>query len=311
MRVLAAGRPSKAHAERRAGLLAAAVVLAALAVALPVTPALASGSPHARLELAAVPAASLGCEEPQFVPELKFDEVFATRARIVAVARISNVRSPEVKWSGEYATSESGPWTPAGGETLFSNEIAVGLGADDATTVMVMRSTKLKRRSFTTSCRKPPNISLAFMSKMHAARSNILSRSGRLPRSQSPKSRPTRMGGLRFTAGASSPTSAGFTAQVESNGAATEYGFEYTTEPGSSGSWKPFTSGATGTISVAEDFANPEAKLTGLKPETTYFVRLKVTNEKGGVVQKSISGKGGAELESFTTPTRQAGSVRT
>ena len=107
-----------ARAGRRAAVLAAALVLAALAVALPVTPALAAGSPHAGLELAAVPAASLGCEAPQFVPELKYDEVFATRAHIVATVRIGNTLNLTLKSSGAANTLPAKScWTKARGRS--------------------------------------------------------------------------------------------------------------------------------------------------------------------------------------------------
>lgn len=99
-----------------------------------------------------------------------------------------------------------------------------------------------------------------------------------------------------------SPTSAAFKAHVETNGAKTEYHFEYTTEPENAGSWKPFTSGASGSVTVAEDYANPEANLAGLDPETTYYVRLRASNEHGAVSDTKIS-LAPEEYGSFTTPT--------
>jgi hypothetical protein len=78
---------------------------------------------------------------------------------------------------------------------------------------------------------------------------------------------------------------------VESNGSATEYSFEYALpESGhapaqNSPSWAPFTSDAGGTVSVAEDFASPRAELSGLTPETTYYVRLTARNAAGAAEQ--------------------------
>jgi hypothetical protein len=66
--------------------------------------------------------------------------------------------------------------------------------------------------------------------------------------------------------------------ELETNGAATEYRFDYTTEPENPASWKPFTSGASGSVTAAEDFASPKARLTGLSPETRYSIRLTATN---------------------------------
>jgi hypothetical protein len=68
---------------------------------------------------------------------------------------------------------------------------------------------------------------------------------------------------------------------VETNGAATEYHIEYATSK--EGAFAPFTSGSSGTVSVAEDFTEPEADLTGLAPETTYYLRVRATNEEGTV----------------------------
>jgi hypothetical protein len=98
-----------------------------------------------------------------------------------------------------------------------------------------------------------------------------------------------------------SPTSAAFNAHVETNGAKTEYHFEYTTKPENAGSWKPFTSDASGSVTVAEDYANLEAKLTGLDPETTYYVRLEASNEHGAVTDTKFDQE--PEYGSFTTPT--------
>ncbi len=99
--------------------------------------------------------------------------------------------------------------------------------------------------------------------------------------------------------GSTSPTTAAFHVQVESNGAATGYSFGYSTSKSG-----PFTScGAAGSITVAEDFAEPEFHCTGLAPETKYFVRLLATNKEGAVEQRTYV-EGGDELrESFTTPT--------
>ena len=61
-------------------------------------------------------------------------------------------------------------------------------------------------------------------------------------------------------------------------------------------------------MSVAEDFANPEACISGLTAEKQYYVRLKLKNEKGGVEQTrflSESANVDEEVESFVTPTEK------
>ncbi len=90
---------------------------------------------------------------------------------------------------------------------------------------------------------------------------------------------------------ATSPTSAVANAQIETNGAETAYHIEYAPaeasgEPPATGSaaWKQFASGASGTITTTEEFATPEAKLTGLAPETTYYARIAATNVKGTTI---------------------------
>ncbi len=86
---------------------------------------------------------------------------------------------------------------------------------------------------------------------------------------------PNRYEGSTFGAGALGPHSVKLSAVVESNDAQTEYSFEYSTGFG------PWTVCASGSVTVAEDFAEPVAHCKGLAPETTYFARIKATNEKG------------------------------
>ena len=55
-----------------------------------------------------------------------------------------------------------------------------------------------------------------------------------------------------------------------------------------SASWVPFTSGeVSGVVSVAEDFAQPVATVTGLVPETMYYMRVEVSNTHGGSLNLS------------------------
>ena len=69
-------------------------------------------------------------------------------------------------------------------------------------------------------------------------------------------------------------------ARVESNGAETEYSYSYATqEAEEKGEWTSVP-GGSGKVTVAEDFAEPEARLTGVTANTTYYVRLTASNEK-------------------------------
>jgi hypothetical protein len=108
------------------------------------------------------------------------------------------------------------------------------------------------------------------------------------------------LGRLLFLAGASSPTTANLEAVLESNGAATHYEMGLSTSP----SGAVTVCGESGSVSVAEDFAEPVDNCTGLSPETTYYVHLIATNEKGTIDQTKYQGTvAGGQEESFTTPT--------
>ena len=76
-------------------------------------------------------------------------------------------------------------------------------------------------------------------------------------------------------------TGADLFAAIDSDGAETGYHFEYATTE--SGPYKPIA-GAEGVVTVAEDFSQTKTvNLTGLTPETTYFIRLVANNEKGTI----------------------------
>jgi hypothetical protein len=94
-----------------------------------------------------------------------------------------------------------------------------------------------------------------------------------------------------------SPTSVSFKAQLETNGAATNYSVGYSTSPSGS-----FTSCASGSVSVAEDYAELSGSCTGLAPEKTYYVLVKGSNEKGTFEQRQYRGNGNT-TETVTTPT--------
>jgi hypothetical protein len=257
--------------------------------------------------LAAAAGPALACEPPQFHPGLVEEHVFSTRAHIAA----SGTTGPtaEASWHGEYATSEAlldeGKGIAAGGETFklqtpgTSLPFVFALGAED--------ETSNSNPEFSVLHHLEP--STPYFARFHVkadcgeAEHTFSFTTTPVAKPEIAKISNSENGHTTFRGGATGPRSAAFTAQVESNGADTAYVFEYTTEPGNPGSWKAFTSGASGVVTVAEDFANPEAKLTGLSPETTYFVRVRAENEKGETVQNKYLGPGGSELESFTTPT--------
>ena len=106
-----------------------------------------------------------------------------------------------------------------------------------------------------------------------------------------------------FQGGEVTDSSAAFSAKIETNGAQTEYRFEYASSPG--GPWALFSPTSRGTVTVAEDYANVAATLTGLEPETTHYVRLRMVGD-GETIQSKYSAGGGTgvgEREFVTTLT--------
>ncbi len=257
------------------------------------------------------------CEAPQFEPELLEELVYSTRAHIEAAVLIGNtLPAPEVEWGGEYARAEGGggpppspkkpgeaPWTLAGGGTIASDEIAVELGAKDGTDATILHHLSPKTIYY---ARFHVKVKCSSIEELFAEDEFKVEETKAVLAPEIPKHS---TGPTTFRVGATSPTTAVGEAQVESNGAETLYEFEYAlSENGKPGTWEAFSSGEgsvehEGVVTVAGDFADPEADLAGLKPETTYFVRLKASNKEGVTVQDTYEGRGGAELESFTTPT--------
>ncbi len=99
-----------------------------------------------------------------------------------------------------------------------------------------------------------------------------------------------------FRRGEVTDNSAAFSAKVETNGAQTEYRFEYAPSPG--GPWALFSPTSKGTVTVAEDYANVAATLTGLEPETTHYVRVRMIGD-GETIQSKYFG--GLEEREFVT----------
>jgi hypothetical protein len=106
---------------------------------------------------------------------------------------------------------------------------------------------------------------------------------------------------LDFWGESPGPDSAAFKMLLETNGATTTYTFGLSRS--SSG---PVTDCAnSGSITAAEEFTEREFHCIGLEPETTYYVHLLATNEKGTLewarFPKGVSTNQGM-VNSFTTP---------
>ncbi len=270
-----------------------------------VAPALASASsgPDSVLTGAVTPLLLSG-GPPVFSSELSEESVYATRAYIaVEVQTTDNPQGHDsglqLKWYGEYATSPSGPWTMAGGGTTgikiveaevegFSVSVKISLGLGDSA----------EEGEFAEGVLRHLTPETTYYARFHAETEDGSSEKTVEFRTTA-VGKPeigSYLGERRFEAGTTSPTSALALGTIESDGAETKYSFEYTTEPENAGSWKPFTTGmATGTISVAEEFATPTTEVTGLTPETTYYTRVRATNSQGTVER----------LASIVTPTNR------
>jgi hypothetical protein len=255
----------------RAGIAAvAAVALAAVTVG---PAALASSAPP-----------------PTFLPNRLQTEVFATR---VAIEPTLEPHAPAT-WQAEYATSASGPWTVAASDTVDAKgtvivSLYIGTEAPVLGTIHDLRHLA------------PNTVYFArFRAKTEAGEAQetveFKTRPAGRPAIDERENAITQHNGTTFKTTGGSPTSMSFTAQIDTEGAPTDYSFALA--PSESG---PFTPCATGSISLAEEFADPEVDCTGLAPETRYYTRLVATNEHGETVQRNTNA-GGGESDFITTP---------
>jgi hypothetical protein len=264
-------------------------------------------------------------QPPQFQPELNDELVVSTRAHIVAGVETDASGAAEFKWTAEYALAEGGHepaknspfWITDGGGTYVAHSlsnvenIALGeLGEGDQSAQAVVHhlapETTYYARFRVENVESHLSGEKTFEFRTAAIRKPEVARLGGLADTvEECAEGGVRSGGecapqFNIVSSSATPSSAAFTAQIESNGSETQYSFEYSLTPKEPASWKPFTSGGAGTITVAEDFATSEAALSGLEPEKTYYVRIKMKNGKGEAEQDKYA-VGDNEFESFTT----------
>lgn len=246
------------------------------------------------------PLASASSGRPEI--DLKAEFVYATRA---GLAVNLTTKGLETKWHAEYATNPNGPWTAATSGTFppgpGNKTEEVYLGTDDAGFLHHLKpSTTYYARFNAENSAKEAAVPTTFTFTTTAVTAPEV-----------PEAGPIVGIGFHndplFRVEVEGPTSVVAKAQIEGNGAETTYAIEYAAAEANGGApaeasaaWVPFSLSATGAISVAEDFATPEVKATGLAPETKYYARLKATNEKGTLVLRSFAG---SQDGSFVTPT--------
>jgi hypothetical protein len=247
---------------------------------------------------------------PRFT-EIRRKEVFSTR---VSIEPNIDTESLATKWTAEYGTSPNGPWTlvDSGEETQReaegSHDYKVQIGAIDAGSSGADTGVEFLRRLTPGT---PYYARFVAENKDGEAVETV-------PFTTLPVEKP-RVDMLE-PEDELTDTADGFKAKVEAEGALTAYSFEYALPEGghapaeNSPSWAPF---ATGTITVAEEYAYVKAQLAKLKPETTYYVRLTASNEKGEIVQTHTREAYGefeiresGEPFTFTTLTAKPGSPR-
>lgn len=216
----------------------------------------------------AAPVTVVAAEGPYFEGSQKAVGIHATRATIEFSFTYNYIPT---QWRIEYATSEAGPWTLGASGTVEGREYEPQdvtiqrLNPDTAYYVHVSvsnhKGSQEREIKFTTTAVGPPEVQGKCSDTYYAV--------GEF-------SNP----GERFLelCSRSHTTSIDLKARIQGNGASTKYQFEYAESE--SGPYKPVP-GAGGTVTVAEDFAEPELTLTGLAPETYYYPRVTVTSEKG------------------------------
>ncbi len=270
------------------------------------------------------PVAFAETRVPKFVKNSFGHDAFSTRVQIEGYLENGGLST---EWQAEYGTSCNGPWTEVnkgeseelGGVPLL--ESSARIGERDPFSISTPPSTGPSDLAPFYLRHLTPNAS--YCARFTAKNADGEATPEVVPFKTLPVAKPevdreeageyVNHGHLQYTCVISSDTTVGCGAEIDGNGAETTYSFEYAVaEPGggrpaeTSGSWKTFTSGATGAITVGQSVADTEAKLAGLVPETTYYVRLKMRNSAGEVVQRTynqtqFNGNPDKEPESFDT----------
>lgn len=254
-------------------------------------------------------ASVLAAGPPTIASELYEEEVYSTRAIITGqiFPGIDGQEKVELEWRGEYAPAEKNGEAPATG-----SESWVLAGSDTGTygpggTAREQGYMRLGVEDPAVGHRRvlhhlSPNTTyyVRFFAKTKYGEATRMFKFA-TPAVAKPEVAHD-FGNKRTTFEQTALTSnaASFKAQIESNGLETQYRFEYTSEPSNQASWKPFTSGASGIVTKAEDYAEPVARVTGLSPETVYYVRVVASNGVGATEQATYV-NGAQEFNSFTT----------
>ena len=226
---------------------------------------------------AASPALAAG--PPKFA-SLETFEIHATRASVNGFFLLDGSESPtgvngsETQWRIEYATSEAGPWIIAGSGTSPPGPADnVERGGVELTHLTPRTSyvTRMVLENGTGNATETAQFTTTSVGAPEFLRPGCGSEGSFTFLQQESKYPPNMCGTLHVTF-------ADFLAEFSAAGSETEYQFEYGL--GENGPWTP-VAGASGHVTVAEDHADVRAHVTGLSPETTYYVRVVAKNSVG------------------------------
>jgi hypothetical protein len=231
------------------------------------------------LALLATPAlASVKLEVNSFEPELKpggsgAPAVYATRAYLLGVIGFKTDGVPgskeEASYRIDYSTSASGPWTLASSGTVYPKNAGRSDTFPSATIQHLKPETTYHARLLVDNGFENASATLEFTTTPVAAPEVLEPRFNLIE------------GGEGTAVGVDY---ADFGAKIQTNGAATHYLFEIATA--ASGPWAPASgTGVEGDVTVAADFAEAPTHITGLAPETTYYLRVVAENEKGKTIE--------------------------
>ena len=232
------------------------------------------------------------------------EEVFASSTRMIFEANLQS-NELDTKWRAEYSTSKSALENGAGIVASSGTRSAAGVnqeGSEDPSIGFGVLDTQLNPGAYELHHLAPGTHYYAqFVAENSAGKTVVPFEFTTLPIARPGVGLVGEDQLTTFRVHATSPTTAAFNAELETNGAATTYSFGYSTSPSG-----PVTICASGSVSVAEDYAElVQVPCTGLAPETTYYVHLVATNEKGTFEQTTFSAIGANvdEVSTFTTPT--------
>jgi hypothetical protein len=214
--------------------------------------------------------ARAACPPIGWTVPLEATSVFATRAKLEASAQavVSELGGFE-EWRIELATSPGGPWVLGASGSAPNGIIRV-----------LIRELKPETHYYAKAQARTPNC-------------GELQSSTDFTTTPVGKPEISEFEPVQYQSGPHSHSSeigtnfANFRSHIETDGAETSYHFEYSASRAQveAGSGTPIAASPPGPISVAAEFADQEAKLSGLTPETTYYIRLVAENEKGSSSQ--------------------------